>query len=45
MRDSLKFKVKISKLGKRWIINIPNALYEELTPYLDKELLVEIREK
>jgi len=36
------FKAKISKFGDRWIINIPKALYLQITPLLDKTVTVTI---
>jgi|GEM_PF-5784487 len=41
-KEVVRFQVKISKFGDRWIINIPKALYLQLTPVLGKTVTVTI---
>ncbi len=38
----IRFQANIAKFGDRWIINIPKALYLQITPLLDKTVTVTI---
>lgn len=37
---SLKFRAKIGKMGKRYVVNIPKALELEISDFLGKEITV-----
>jgi hypothetical protein len=41
---SVKFSAKISKFGARYIINIPQAVYPQISQLVGKKIIVEIRE-
>ena len=44
MPEKLQFKATISRMGRRRVINIPQALYLLLKPYEGKEVKVTIEE-
>jgi len=40
---SVKFEARIWKMGGRYIIKVPRAVYPLIQPYLDKDVIVEVK--